>query len=252
MSGETVSFTCMADDIRKIYGTDRAGVEHAIENYVDQRFKNSPASERTRLLVQLIDQFEVRRGGPSAQRAEHPESGDLFRLLSLVLGDKASTIDLSSPELMERVSVTLNTLFDSLNKIVKVINSTLLGERMETKTIRHFIGSELEGVDDLSSLQSYLNRIEQAFLIAYKAFQEAAEDKIREILSNLDPEKIAEQTPAGMRFGPLRKAALFDVYKESFRKCEASLQSGRLVEGFLREFEKNCQKTYTKGAGRVR
>jgi hypothetical protein len=245
MGSETVSFLTMADDIRMIYGADPSTAEHVIENYIAKRLKGCPASEKMRLLEQLIDEFGVKRTAPRTREGEHAELGELSRLLSLVLGERASTINLSSPELMEKVTVSLNTLFDTLNEIVRVINSALLGDRIEEKTIRRIIGSELQGENDHSSLQAYLNRIRVAFLVAHGAFQQAAQTKMRETLSKLDPENIASGMNVGLKFGPLRKAALFDAYVERFQACNRWLESGRLVEEFLREFEKICEKAYT-------
>lgn len=245
MRNETVSLRTLANDIRMIFKADPPAAEQAIEKYIAQRLRGCPASEERRILEQLIGEFAVKEQAPRTSERKHAELGELSRLLSLVLGEKASTTDLSSSELMERVTASLNTLFDTLNDIIRVVNSTLLGDRVQEETIRQIIGSELGGQDDHASLQTYLNRIRVAFLIAHDAFQRAAQNKMRETLLKLDPDHIESGTNAGLRFGPLRKAALFDVYRERFQACKRWLESGRLVEEFLREFEKICQKSYT-------
>ena len=251
MSSEAVSLVTMADDIRMVFSADRSMPEQAIENYMNQRFQGFQASRRRELLKQLIDQFKAKGEGPGTPPCEHPEPGDLSRLLSLVLGEKAYPIEVSSPQLMEKVTFSLNTLFDTLNDIIRVINLTLLGEKIELKTIRHIIGSELVAKENPCSLQTYLDRIREAFLIAHHAFREAVQNKLTEILSSLDPEHIASEKDAGFRFGPLRKAELFVLYQQRFEACKRSLESGRLIEQILREFERICQKRYAMGAGRI-
>ena len=69
-------------------------------------------------------------------------------------------------------------------------------------------------------------------------------------MTELDPDRIANSAERGLKFGPLRKAELFDIYVEKFRACRAYHQSGRLLADLTREFEKNCQKAYGGDARR--
>jgi predicted component of type VI protein secretion system len=42
----------------------------------------------------------------------------------------------------------------------------------------------------------------------------------------------------------MRKAELWDIYEERFRAVRKALESGRLRESLLREFERSCQRMY--------
>jgi hypothetical protein len=145
----------------------------------------------------------------------------------------------------------LNTVFDSLNAIVGGINATLLGKKEELETIRFIIGSDLGGRKASGSLQEYLDRIQEAFAVAHRAFQEASGKKTGELLDELSPENISSKAEGGLKFGPMRKAELWDIYEERFRAVKKALESGRLRESLLREFERSCQRMYkTEGKGK--
>jgi len=239
-----VSFEKLAGDIKNIYRSDPSRSEVLIASYLEQQFQGISAEERLALLEKLAHHFKD--GSLRTHRPTGLESSEASRLFSLLLGHKISIGDLSSADLSAKFAHSLNTIFDSLNQIIGVINHTLLGREPELETIRHIIGSDLGGEAKPESLQSYLDQIQEAFLVAHQAFQQAAKAKVSEILAELDPERISAQTDGGLKFGPLRKAELFDVYKEKFQSCKSWLESGRLTEGLLREFEKTCQKLYNK------
>jgi hypothetical protein len=154
-------------------------------------------------------------------------------------------------ELSEKLAASLNTVFDSLNAIVGGINGTLLGRKEELETIRFIIGSDLGGSKSSGSLQEYLDRIQEAFSVAHRAFQEASERKTGELLDELSPENISSKAEGGLKFGPMRKAELWDIYEERFRAVKKALDSGKLRESLLREFERSCQRMYkTEGKGK--
>ena len=90
--------------------------------------------------------------------------------------------------------------------------------------------------------QKHLGQIQKAFLTTQQAFKNAAHARVREILDELDPGKISASGGGGLKFGPLRKAECFEIYESKFRSCKKWFESGRFMEDFLREFEKNCQK----------
>jgi hypothetical protein len=162
----------------------------------------------------------------------------------LLLGDRADVGKLPPGELSEKLAASLNTVFDSLNAIVGGINATLLGKKEELETIRFIIGSDLGGRKASGSLQEYLDRIQEAFAVAHRAFQEAAGKKTGELLDELSPENISSKAEGGLKFGPMRKAELWDIYEERFRAVKKALESGRLRESLLREFERSCQRMY--------
>ena len=98
----------------------------------------------------------------------------------------------------------------------------------------------MAGQDPGGSLESYIGRINKAFLITQEAFKQAAETKVGEILAELDPQQIGQKS-GGMKFGPLRKAESFDIYEEAYRKIRNWFDQGRFKEQLMREFEKKCR-----------
>ncbi|HEX9022207.1 MAG TPA: hypothetical protein VF799_00035, partial [Geobacteraceae bacterium] len=162
----------------------------------------------------------------------------------LLSGTSADLSGISSQELSEKFAASLNTLFDALNKIIAVIQANLLGEKPELETIRHVIGSQIAGRDGNTSLESYVERIRQAFLVSHQAFQEAGRAVVGEMLVALDPDSLAEPGRSFFSFGPMRKAEILDSYREKYSECKAWFDSGRFAEKLLREFERICQQRY--------
>jgi hypothetical protein len=243
-----ISIENLAHEIRTIYKSDQLRADRLIEDYIEETLKESPLNEKISLLEELISKFEVttptEMASPKAYPELHLESEEFSRLFSLIFGERISTNDLSSSEVLEKLAHSLNTVFDTLNQIIGVINVTLLGKKPELETIRHIIGSHLENQDGSDSLQSYLDQIRKAFLVAHKAFQQASYSKVEDILRELNPDHLETGEGGWLKFGPLRKAELFEIYKEKFKKCKGWFESGRFMEELLREFEKSCQKLY--------
>lgn len=242
MTNAQISLEQLADEIRQVYESDRSQAEALIEEYLEERLQAFSPDERLSFLEKLIGQFD--NGTPGRSGGPDLEEEVLSRLFSLLLGREVCQADLSSTELLERLAASLNTIFDTLNQLVSVINATLLGEPTGEETIRQVIGFQVEGEDRSESLESYLGRIRKAFLTTQQAFKKAAHTKVSQVLHELDPERIEATGGGGLKFGALRKAAFFETYEEKFRTCKKWLESGRFTEEFLREFEKNCQELY--------
>lgn len=240
--GSAMSTERLTPEIRTIYQSDSLRAESLIEAYLEQVWKGSSGAEKIALLEALLHQFED--ASPRISPELDLESKEFVRLFSLLFGEKISVPELSPSELMEKLALSLNTIFDTLNEIIRVIDHTLLGKKPELETIRHIIGSHLEGEKRGDSLQSYLSRIQESFLIAHKAFQEAAHTRVAEILKELRPESFESELAGGLKFGPFRKAELFEMYREKFQKFQKWTDSDRFKEELLREFEKTCQKIY--------
>ena len=143
--------------------------------------------------------------------------------------------------MLEKLAESLNTIFNTLNQLISVINMTFTGEGSPEQTIRQVIGFRLEGEGQGGSLETYLGQISNAFLTSQQSFKEAAHTKVRQVLEVLDPEKLAAEAGKGLKFGPLKKAEMFEIYENRYRKIHKWFTSGRFMEDFLREFEKNCQ-----------
>jgi hypothetical protein len=235
----------MADEIRMIYRSDRQRAEALIESYLGQRLNECSSEEKVTILEELAGQFDgsLRKEVESIGAA----SEDLLELYSLLLGKRIATTDLTSSEINKTLALSLNTVFDAVNSIISVIRTMLLGEKTELQTIREIIGSHLGGEGGCETLHSYLDQIKDAFLMAHRAFQEAARVKIAQILDELAPDHIAEGVDRGLKIGPLYKAELFEQYKARHQECRTWFESNRFTQEFLREFEKICQKSYKGG-----
>lgn len=238
----SISIERLTEEVRTIYQSDPLRAERLMEAYLKETLKGQPPVERIALLESLARQFEA-PPIPVAQDAFF-ESKEFSKLFSLLLGERVSAIDLSSGEILEKLALSLNTIFDTLNEMIRVIDTALLGKKPEFETIRHIIGSQLEDETPSDSLQNYLARIQEAFLISHKAFQEATQIKFSEILKELGPERFESEPMGGLKVGPFRKAELFERYKERFQTFKKWFESGRFKEELLREFEKTCQKLY--------
>ncbi len=242
----SVSIETLANDIRAIYKRDPLRAETLIEAYVQQSLQEFSPTEKASLLEELTRRFENLH--PGVPPEINLESKEFLRLFSLLFGERISTPNLCSEELLEKLAHSLNTIFNTLNQIVGVIQTTLLGKKTEfDETIRHIIGSDLEGSAEATSLQSHLDQIQEAFLVAHQAFKKAAQAKVGDILKELNPDDIEATTSGGFRFGPFRKAESFEIYKEKFLACKGWFESGRFTEELLREFEKTCQNLYNPG-----
>lgn len=231
----------LIEELREIYRADPNNAQDLITNFLKEKLRAYPLPEKINLLKKLLGCFN--QGPEPLLSSAAPQ--ELTRLLSALFGKRYSLQDLSAPDALEKLTASLNTVFDTLNQIIGVIQSTLLGKRTELETIRLVIGANIAGESpDGDSLPNYLKQIKDAFLVSHKAFQQAAQAKMGEVLKELDPDRIATEGEGGFEFGPLRKAKLFDLYKEKFGKAKGYYESGRFLEELLREFEKSCQKLY--------
>ena len=233
----------LAESVRAAYKSDPAGAAARIERILGEKLAGASPEER----IAAVREIRGRCGAPRPSQGPTPvgnESQEWTRLASLLLGGRVDVANLPPGELSGKLAASLNTVFDSLNAIVGGINATLLGKKEELETIRFIIGSDLGGRKASGSLQEYLDRIQEAFAVAHRAFQEAAEKKTGELLDELSPENISSKAEGGLKFGPMRKAELWDIYEERFRTVKKALETGRLRESLLREFERSCQRMY--------
>lgn len=237
----------LAYGVRMIKASAPSELEEAVEGYLGEELHGVSPQERLRLLEKLAEQFDVKSSGPA--RTDGAATEEIVRLVSLFLGKSISPSEINSTEISEKFASSLNTLFDTLNKIITVINVTLLGQRPELETIRKVIGSNIEGETENVSLKDYLDQIQKSFLVAHTSFQQATKTLIGEVFLELDPEVLLSTKSSGLKFGPLRKAELFDTYEEKYARCKKWFDSGQFTERLLREFEKNCQKTFNTTMG---
>lgn len=234
-----ISIDRLSNEIRNVYLQDKNQAEKQIELLLSKRLKNLSDSDRLNVLEKVVAEFD---------NTAHKETGDLrledrvmVRISSLLLGRDFSGEDLTSTELLQRLAESLNTIFDSLNRLIGVINRTLLGEHSKEQTIRTIIGFHLEGEGPGKPLESYIGQINNAFLTAQRAFKQAAQIIVGKILREIDPNQISAQASGGLKIGPLRKAECFEIYEKKLHQIKKWYESGRFMEDFLREFEKICQ-----------
>ncbi|MBN1636441.1 MAG: hypothetical protein JW920_08000 [Deltaproteobacteria bacterium] len=231
----------IAETLRNIYSSDKIKAPASIEAYLANILQEVPPSERVAVLHNLQAEFGDAMHGGSA----HFDLAILNRLVPLLLGKTISQDDFASPDLLDRLATSLNTIFDNLNELIHVIHTALGGTQPGEETIRQIIGVNLDSQSETQSLEEYLGQIKQAFLITHQALQNTAQKMVGSILSELDPKQIASSGGAGLKFGPLRKAESFDILEEKYVRCKKWFESERFLEDLLREFEKNCQKLFT-------
>ena len=230
----------MAEEIKQIYSTDPLRAEILIEGYLEERLNKFSESEKLVFMKNLANHFYI--SGSHSVDNETMEQELVSRLFSLMLGRKITQVELSTPEFLEKLAESLNTIFESLNELVSIINATLFGDDTQNQTIRHLIGSQLAGQGETESLEMYLGQIKKAFLIAQKAYRKAAISVVSGILREMDPARISKTDTQGLKFGPFRKAEYYEVFEGKFDQCQKWFKSGRFMKEFLSKFEKNCQK----------
>jgi hypothetical protein len=235
----------VAAGIREICQADR---EHAAAR-VEELLLHALAGHAPAARLDFLDKCLAGFGHvPMQEEAPAPRPGansEAFNnLLTMLLGKEILEKDLSTEEMTKHLATALNTVFDSLNKLIGGINATLMGSASGEETIRVVISSSIDEKKGIASLEKYLDQIGQFFAMALRAYKEAAQTKIGEILQELNPERIAEENENGLKFGPLRKAHLFDCYQDKYKTLQNWQRSGLLLEAFMKEFEKNCQKLY--------
>ena len=227
-----------ADKIRKIYQADPRNAESAIEIQVAAHCAGMPDDEKRAFLFALTNDFKPQQGADDQTGLED----DLLKdMISLLLGKGIISDAVSPQEMLEELSVSLNTLFSTLNRIVKTIDATLIAHESGDQTIRSLIGSRMDGKHGGQSIEDYLGRIEKAFLLSHQAFRQAAHTLFGKILDELNPDAIANGTETRFKFGPMRKAEFFGIYETRFATLKNWFESGRFMKDFLREFENNCQ-----------
>jgi hypothetical protein len=212
-----------------------------MEDYLQTELAPFDVPDKMKVLEKLIDEFDASGPDTVGQEAVAIDDHVLARVIKLLLGRDISPADFNSNELLESLADSINTVFESLNQLISVINTTLVGNQDSDQTIRQVIGYHLEGSSNAKSLESYIGQIGKAFFESQEAAKKAAHTKAMQILEELSPEKIEEEAGVS-RLSPMRKSKYYEVYELKYRKFEKWFESGRFMESFLSEFERNCQK----------
>lgn len=244
------SLEIMIDDVTRICEAGGSNAEALAEKYLDKELDALPGNERIAVLDRLISHMEE-KNSPGVGTSVDLDTTLISKLFSMLLGERVGEWDLATEETVEKLAGSLNTVFDSLNELIAGINETFMGKTSGTETIRFVIGTQFDQKDEKRSLESYVAQIKEAFSIAHRAFQKAALTKMREILEELDPNNIDRTTEGGLRFGPLRKAELYETYRDKHQTLKNWLDTGLLGEALLREFERACQRFYREKGGEI-
>jgi hypothetical protein len=223
----------LVNEIRDIYVPDSDQTEKRIERFLNKRLENLPESQRLSVLKKLIAEFD----NTYHDRADNFIFDDrvMLRIYELLLGKDVSQSNLSSTELLQRLTESLNTIFGILNELIRIMNVTLYEKCQGKPGIQTIIESNPE------SLESYLGQIKTAFKTLQAAFEKADESKIKEILEELDPEQISDTQDDWLKIAPLKKAKSYEIYEDKYRKVKNWFKSDQFIEDFRREFENSCQ-----------
>jgi len=227
----------LADTIRNIYKQDIENAPVAIEAFLDQELKDHDNEKKQQILEDIISSFTA---SPALPPMPSHTDDHFLRFCSLLLGHPVEEIDLKTEALQQRLTEALTIIFETLNQLIRTINLTLLEDGQTEKTIRVLIGEQLDNNHETTSLKEHLDKIKTAFVTSHRAFKRAMETTVETILSELDPDSLAGKDEGGFKFNPLRKAESFNRYEKTYKECRQWFDSGRCMEDFLRNFEKQC------------
>jgi len=247
MDNLDISYQALKEQLKEIYANNAGS--GAIETHLNEVLADLDKNSRQEVLDRLIQEFEhdttalphsLFDAENTTQENMAIDDHVLVRVIKLLLGRNVSQADMDSDELMENLTESINKVFETLNQLISTINTTFVGKQDSDQAIRQVIGYHLEGAGHGQTLDSYISQIGKAFYESQQANNQAAHAKVKEILNQLSPEKIA-QDAAVSRLSPMKKSKYYDAYVHKFEKIEQWFESGRFMESFLREFERNCQ-----------
>lgn len=223
----------LSDEIRKIYAQDPLHAEKHIEEYLSTQLQPFTTSLQREYIATLKKSFSA---PPKKKSSARPDYDELIINLAALLGEKISREDLSSADLPIRLNNSLSKLSTSIERLLNIIN---------TDVNLHSPGNQLAAQDvdgEPIPLETIITKLRVSFLMTHHAFKDAAYDLVLRILNDLDPDYFEAEESTSLKFGPLRKAASYDLYLESYAKCKKWFDSGRFMEDFIRLFHNNKKK----------
>lgn len=230
-------------EVLEIQARNPMDADRAVETHLENRLGAYPDAAKADIVDRMKQILTSAHAPPQAQG--HAEMGDevVEKLFDLILGKKQVDSNLTPQQRLTRLAEALNTVFDALNDLVRVINLTLMDQTRADETIRHSIGFSIEGESGDLPLEQYLGQVRNAFLDSLEAFKTATRNMVGDILDELDPDRI-DKDAGGGRFTPFRKAASFDLYAHKHMQCQRWLASDRFGEDMQRKFETACGKRF--------
>ncbi len=207
------------------------------------RLSEKESREARKLLNDLKDRYQVGVKEPKQAVSEY-NIEKLNAIIKTVTGEDAPDLGQEDiEELMERLCSSISTVFESVNEIISAINKTspLLGQDAGALTVRQVIKERLDQTVDPGGvpLQEHLKKIKLAFQVSLEAFKEAIQEKFKEIIDEISPEKLAQDIGGkGMKIGPMYKASLFDAYEEKYKRLYQFMEKGHLLQEVVLVFER--------------
>lgn len=224
--------------LAEIHGRHPDTAMASIDAFLKQELADQDHPAQLAILDELIRAAES--GSALSDNAIRIDHRLLRQVCLKLLGKDLSTDTRDPAQMLNRLSDSINTVFDSLNQLINVINTTLSGQQERDETIRQVIGYHLEEDGRAAPLETHIGQITKAFIVSHQAFQQTILAKTMQIIDELRPETIKNECGAG-KFAPWRKSAGFDCYEKKFNRFIQWVESGGFMESTLREFERRCR-----------
>jgi len=232
----------LAARVKELFRSSPDHPREMIETFLSGELKGHDRETRLEMLQRIRSTLARETSVQSPPCPEDPAI--LNRLAPLLLGNRLSKEDLCSSEVLEQLSASLNTLFDTLNELIHTVEENLQGRADESATIRTVIASEVSGTAKTRPLHEHLSQIKEAFLVAHTSFQESSTALMQEVLQALSPQALERKSGGGLKFGALKRADLYEIYKNEYENIRIWFETGRFRDRLLHEFEKSCQQKY--------
>ncbi len=240
-------------EIKKIRQTAPEKSEERIAEYLRSSLKTYSSEQQLAVLDELIGRFapdDVTAPAANVEVRPRRQATAALPLLELLGASDEEQPDLPAAELEHRIAAALETIFRQLNEITIGISASFADQPGKQPTIEKAILAYLNGTSDLDELKNHLEIVKSVFALTQQAFTQAVSNKIREIITELDPARTeGENNSGGLNFGAFQKAKKFDILQQKHQTLARWNDSGLLNEALLREFEQIYQKLYKEKRG---
>lgn len=222
----------------------------AVRDAFEQKCRGMDPSEKVRCLKELRDYFSREVEVPVRQ------AGALAEIAEAMLGKGSEELEgMSDEEILQGLKDSLDIIFETLNQIVSSLNVAVGADAgiSRDKTIRMLIHERLKSGEDTGnlSIQAYLDHIKYAFGAVRDAFEEALDEKIKEIFQEIEPDTLARELgDKGLKLGPLYKASLFDFYEERFNHLRNFVHRGLFTREVMLAFERRFSEMLSESLGK--
>ncbi len=247
MTAKGLDITLLSREIDRLYDSiSDSSFEDRVELFKDffiARLSGKNLDKARSLLGELKNIYTGEREG-AEQRVSEYNIEKLNAIIKTVTGEDAPDIGCDDiEELMDRLCSSISTVFESVNEIISAINKTspLLGSDAGALTVRQVIKERLDQTVDPGGvpLKEHLEKIKLAFRVSLEAFKEAVQEKFKEIIDEISPEKLTRDIGGkGMKIGPMYKASLFDAYEQKYRRLHQFMEKGHLLQEVVLVFER--------------